>query len=82
MLIEEFLSDGMERERGFQLTNYNGNSLLVEGFRDLLFLGEENIILKLTKGELNIIGANLKVRELGKTSIFVVGKIFSVTQSG
>lgn len=57
-----------------------GKQIAIEGYKNVLKIEENNIVVKLQKGELNILGENLKIKELGKNTIIVVGKINSICE--
>lgn len=63
---------------GFRYMNFNNEKVYVEGFKSLLSLDSEKIILKLKDNELSISGEDLKIQELGSNSIYIVGKIKGV----
>lgn len=56
----------------------SGNSIVVEGHKNILHVGPEKIILKVDNGELQINGQNLCIKEFYVGTIKVVGTIFSV----
>ena len=81
MLIDEFLTDGLDKKKGFQYTNYNNRYLIIENIRDLLIASEKEIIIKLQQGEMSVIGDELEIKELGKRIICISGKIKSISSS-
>ena len=80
MLIDDFLNDGI-KTGSFQYTNYSNKFLIVEGIKDLVVLTNENVVLKLKVGEMEVKGNNLQIKELGKNVICIKGKILSVNTS-
>jgi len=74
----EKLMNSAESSFNYRVVNLGGKTLYVEGFRFVVSLGESEIILQLKKQVLNIVGANLKVKYLDKTSCVIVGEIASV----
>ena len=81
MLIEEFLTDGLEDKNGFKYTNYNNKIVVIENIKNLISCFQEEIIIKLKQGEIKVVGQNLKIKELGKTTICISGKIDLITSN-
>lgn len=81
MLIDEFLTDGLDKSHSFQYTNYNNKNLVVEGIKDLLLSSDNEIIIKISKGEIAVKGEQLKIKELSKTIIWISGKINLITSN-
>lgn len=65
---------------GYQIVNYNGNAVYAEGFKRVLSIGVEEVVLGLKAGRIRIAGQNLSVKELEKDSLIVCGKITSYTE--
>lgn len=59
-----------------------GKKIVVQGYKSVLALNEERIVLKLKNGELNIIGNNLKIVEFGTNTFVATGTIKSVETAG
>ena len=78
MFIDEFLTDGFKKDGGFQYTNYNGKCIVVEGIKDLLLSTTELVVVKLAKGELQVKGKNLLIKELSKSVVCVCGTVESI----
>ena len=66
---------------GFRLINFCNKSFYVEGFKSLLEFNNQIVSLKLTKGSVKLTGNNLKIKNLNKDTILVVGDILTVEQS-
>lgn len=79
MLIDEFLTDGMDKEHRFEYTNYNNKYVIITGIKDLLSSSDNEVIVKIKRGELSVKGNNLIIRELSKDKIYVSGEIISIT---
>ena len=60
----------------------SGKQIVIEGYKHVLKVETNIIILKLFNGELEILGNNLKIKELGTNTIKIVGKINSVCEIG
>ena len=58
----------------------SGKQIAIEGYKNVLKIDENNIVIKLFNGELNILGEKLKIKELGKNTIIIVGKINSICE--
>ncbi|MCL2255505.1 MAG: YabP/YqfC family sporulation protein [Firmicutes bacterium] len=68
--------DSIKIASGYQIINYNGDAVYVEGFSQVLSIGESEIVLKLKKrGKIVISGENLSVASLETGSVIVKGKI-------
>lgn len=59
-----------------------GKKIVVQGYKSVLVSNEEEIVLKLENGELNIIGNNLKIVEFGTNTFVATGTIKSVETAG
>ena len=66
---------------GFRAINFCNKSFYVEGLKNILDFSDCEVSLKLTKGSIKINGKNLKIKNLNKDTILVVGEILSVEQS-
>ena len=72
-----------ECEKGaFRYQVCNGKQIVVEGYKSILLVNENQIILKTTKGELEIEGEQLKIKEFGTNTFVATGKIFAVKTGG
>ena len=74
----EKLMNSADSSLSYRIINLGGKTLYVEGFKCVVTLGESEIILQLKKQVLNIVGRNLKVKYLDKTSCVINGEISSV----
>ncbi len=68
--------------KGYRYQNFGGEILVVQGYKDILLLEDENVVLKLKTGELQVMGKNLSVTEFSTNSIVIKGKIDSVESVG
>ena len=64
---------------GYQIINYNGNAVYIEGFRRILSIDERAVAVALKKQRLTVSGENLAVKELENNTVIVCGKIISVS---
>ena len=76
------LKELKQLETSYRYQNYGGKMLVIEGHKDILLMTDENIVLKLKKGDLSIKGNNLFVSELGQNSIIIKGNIIDIERSG
>lgn len=67
---------------GYQIINYNGDAVYAEGFKRVLSIGAEEVVLGLKKGRVTIVGEELSVKELSGNTVIVCGKIVSCTEEG
>ena len=58
----------------------SGKQIVIEGYKNILRIDECCVVLKLSNGELQIAGENLKVKELSSNTIKIVGKIKSISE--
>lgn len=56
----------------------NAKEIVVEGYKSILYIDSEKIILKVGGGELCITGCNLCVKEFCVSTISIQGQILSV----
>lgn len=66
----------------FRYTNYGGKTVVVQGYKDILFFDETNIILKLKQGEISISGTNLKLKDYTNNSVIIIGNIVAIDTAG
>ena len=71
------------KELGLTDTDYKivllGNQFVcVQGFKSVLKIESELIVLKTKNGELNIFGENLCIKELGSQEIKICGNILKI----
>ena len=82
--FNEFLNDitiankNSLKLNGYKYINFNGEIFYFENFKDILLISNNEIILKLTSGELSILGDNLKITELSKNFLSLTGKVNKV----
>ena len=62
----------------FRVINLGGNSLYVEGLKSVVSFGENEMQFQLKKCLLKVLGENLKVKYLDKTTCVIVGTIRAV----
>ena len=79
MLIDDFLTDGLDKSADYQYTNYANRYIIIENIKGLLSSAENEIIVKVKGGELSVKGETLVIKELGKSIICISGKIVSVS---
>lgn len=60
---------------GFRYVCYDNKLVVVQGYKDILLLDTNNVVLKLKKGELDIKGDNLNLAECFTNFLVVKGKI-------
>ena len=80
----DFFNDlfGEASKKAFRYQVNNGNQIAIEGFKNVLKIEDCCVVLKLFDGELQIIGKNLKVKELAINTIKISGNIYSVNEVG
>jgi len=82
--VFDFFNDffGEIKKGTFRYQVDSGNKIAVEGYKNVLKIDDKCIVLKLFNGELEIIGMNLKVKELCTNTIIISGSIKSINQVG
>ena len=65
----------------YNIIMISGSFLYLEGHRGILKLSQENITFRVKNGVVVIIGSNLSIKELTKTTASIIGNIktFEVT---
>ena len=58
----------------------SGKQIVVEGYKNILMIEQNCIVLKLKDGELQILGKNLNVIELSSNTIKIAGKIKTISE--
>lgn len=66
--------------KGYRYVNINGKQVYVQGFKNLLLISDEKIILKVDDKEIEILGTNLNIQELGNKVILINGNICGVNE--
>ena len=56
----------------------SGKKIIVQGYKNIVHLNEEKIVLKLKNGEMAILGKQLKVVEFSTNTFIATGKIVTV----
>lgn len=76
----DFFSDLFDEigKNAFRYQVDSGKKIIVQGYKTILQINEENIVLKLKNGEMSISGKNLKVNEFSTNTFIATGKIFKV----
>ena len=75
--IEKFMQSA-DTSACFRIINLGGNSLYVEGIKNVVCFGEEEMQFQLKKRLLVVSGNNLKIKYLDKTTCVINGEICSV----
>ena len=74
----EKLMNSADGSFNYRVVNLGGKTLYVEGIKNVVSLGETEILLQLKKQLLVISGSILKVKYLDKTTCVIDGDISSV----
>lgn len=70
------------KKSSYRIQIDSGKKIVVEGYKNILLIDSQNIIIKLYDEELSIVGNNLKIQQFGSNTIVVCGKIKSVSTQG
>lgn len=63
---------------GFSLAIFGDECVLIEGVRSLVFVGSDEIKVKVKKHVLSLVGEGLSTVEIGGGNLYVKGKIYGV----
>ena len=73
------LFDGLSK-KSYRYQVDSGKKIVIEGYKSILKVDENICIVKLAKGELEVVGSNLKIDEFGTNTLVLSGTIKSVSQ--
>lgn len=76
--INDYMHELELKEADYKMVFIGGDFLCVQGFKSVLKIESDNIVLKTKSGELNIVGVNLYVKELGVQEIKICGNIIKI----
>ena len=62
----------------YRIVNLGGKNVYIEGFKSVISLGESEILFQLKKQALSVVGRDLKVKYLDKSSCVIEGEIYKV----
>lgn len=62
-------------QNGYKFINFAGKALYVEGFTSIILLESEQIILKLKKGRLKVLGSTLSIKDLNFGQLMIKGNL-------
>ncbi len=75
--IEKLMGD-VGTSANYRVINLGGNSLYIEGIKSVISFGENEMQFQLKKNLLKVVGENLKVKYLDKTTCVLEGIIRAV----
>ena len=81
-MFDFFVDLFQERFNTYRYQVDSGKQIAVQGYKAVLKIEENRIVLKLFDGELEILGKKLKVKELGTNTIIITGEVISVSTMG
>lgn len=70
------------KKSSYRIQIDSGKKIVVEGYKNILFVDGDNIVLKLYETELDIKGKDLKIQQFGTNTIIVCGKIYQINTQG
>lgn len=62
---------------GYQLINYNGEALYIEGVKKIRLISDTEIVLDVGKNSLTVSGEGLTIFDVSGQSVMIKGKIIS-----
>ena len=76
--FDEFFGEIKKGAYRYQVDS--GRQIAIEGYKNVLRIDENSIVVKIDNGEIEVLGQNLKVKELSTNTIVVYGKIQSISE--
>lgn len=70
------------KKSSYRIQIDSGKKIVIEGYKNILLIDSNNVILRLCDEELSIIGRNLKIQQLGTNTIIICGKILQISTQG
>lgn len=64
--------------QGYRYVNFAGKSLYVAGYKKIIVLSKDEVVLKLPKGRMKVVGQDMVIKDLNLSQLILVGKIISV----
>ena len=62
-------------EGGYNIVNLNGKAIYIEGQKGLISLSDAQIMVKVKEKIISVIGNDLKLKEITKETISIIGEI-------
>ncbi len=75
--IEKFMGSA-EASINYRIVNLGGKSLYIEGLKAVVSFGVNEMQFQLKHSLLSVVGSQLKIKYLDKTTCIIVGEITSV----
>lgn len=63
---------------GYKVVNFCGKSVFIEGFKSIISVDNEMVVLKLKKGRIKVVGEGLTIKDINLGQIFINGNIVCV----
>ena len=63
---------------GYKVVNFCGKSVFIEGFKTIISVDKETVVLKLKKGRIKVVGTELTIKDINLGQIFVNGNIIGI----
>lgn len=67
---------------GYSYVNYNGEAVYVEGVKQILRIGESEMVFRLPRGVLRVAGKDLAAEEVCGATVLVRGRVSAVYTEG
>ena len=61
--------------KGFRVINFSNKTVYIEGFVNVINFENTEILIKLKRGIVNILGSDLKIKNMNLETILIVGNI-------
>lgn len=78
--FDELFGECKKNSYRFQVDS--GKKIVIEGYKNILIIEDERIVIKLFDGELCVVGKNLKVKQFGSNTINICGQINQINLQG
>lgn len=69
---------GEINKKNFRYQVDGGKKIAIQGYKNILLITENKVVIKLFDGELEVCGKDLKIKELSENTIIILGEIVSV----
>ena len=69
---------GEIKKKSFRYQVDDGKKIAIQGYKNTLLITENRVVIKLFDGEMEVLGKNLKIKELSQNTMIITGEIVSV----
>lgn len=73
--IANAIGDSVKSAGNYNIINYNGDSVYIEGIRRIVSIADDKIVLSVKSGRLTVEGESLYVFDVEKECLIIKGRI-------